>query len=173
MVSLRKLQEEDAPYMLEWMHDPNVVRWLGKNFMGKKIDDCINFIHESEGEDGNVNLAIVDQNDIYQGTVSLKHISKRHKNAEFAIVMRSEAMGKGYAQYAISKIIEYGFRELQLSSIYWSVSTSNERAIKFYEKNLFSKIRYDDISIDANIKLSQEWYTDEQLKNLYWYCISI
>ena len=44
---LRELRIEDAPFMLEWMHDENVVGKLRTGFMSKTIDDCIGFINSS------------------------------------------------------------------------------------------------------------------------------
>ena len=41
---LRKLEEKDAPLMLEWMHDPDVVENLNKNFAAMTMDDCKRFI---------------------------------------------------------------------------------------------------------------------------------
>ncbi len=94
---LRKLKIEDAPLMLEWMHDESVVKDLQTDFAGKTIDDCRKFIEASIAEtealtacfvlpeapspggtvfDGtkSLNLAIADETDEYMGTVSLKHI---------------------------------------------------------------------------------------------------
>ena len=132
-MKLRKLKLNDTNLMLEWMHDFSVVENLNANFMGKTIKDCQKFIENAQNVQGEIHLAIADDFDIYMGTVSLKHI--RDHVAEFAIVIRKAAMGKGYSKYGMSEIIRIGFEELNLNKIYWCVSKENERAIRFYNKN--------------------------------------
>lgn len=157
---LRKLEEKDAPLMLEWMHNKDVVSKLGTNFAEKTLDDCKNFISSSLLDDKNLHLAIVDENDEYMGTVSLKHIDKQSKNAEFAITVRSKAMGKGFSKFGMQKILQMGLEELNLDNIYWCVSTKNERAVRFYDKNGYK--RTNDVP-----KKILEPYCDN--KELYWY----
>ena len=60
---LRKLKKKDADFMLEWMHDKNVISELNANFSEKTIDDCIAFIENSNISDEDIHFAIVDAND--------------------------------------------------------------------------------------------------------------
>ena len=119
--------------MLEWMHDKSVVENLRANFLSKTIEDCEGFILSSQVDKENINLAIVDEEDNYMGTVSLKNCQK--DSAEFGITVRTAAMGKGYAKAAMEEIIRVGFEELGMEQIYWCVSPENKRAVRFYDKN--------------------------------------
>ena len=130
-MNLRKLELKDAPLMLEWMHDPDVVQNMQADFAHKTLSDCENFIRVSHTDDKNLHLAVVDDNNTYMGTVSLKNIE--NDAAEFAITVRKNAMGKGFSKYAMSEIIRIGLEELNLKSIYWCVSPENKRAVKFYD----------------------------------------
>ena len=103
---LRTLEEKDAPLMLEWMHDTDVVKDLRADFASKTLDDCIDFIQAAHYSNENLHLAIVGDDDEYMGTVSLKHIMERR--AEFGITVRSCAMGKGFSKYGMQSIIEKG-----------------------------------------------------------------
>lgn len=135
---LRELQIKDAPYMLEWMHDENVLFGLqGEKFINNTLQDCKSFIEFCADDEKNIHRAIVDENDIYMGTVSLKHITE--KDAEFAIVIRSCAMGKGYSSFGMREIIRIGYEEKGLKEIYWGVLKDNIRGLKFYDKNLYSR----------------------------------
>lgn len=136
-MKLRKLQVEDAPFMLEWMHDDSVVHDLRTNFAAKTLEDCISFIKMAQDTNENLHLAIVDENDTYMGTVSLKHITQT--SAEFGITVRKCAMGKGFSKYAMQNIIETGFKQLGLQKIYWCVAPENQRAVRFYDKNMFHR----------------------------------
>lgn len=167
-MTLRKLEKKDAPLMLEWMHCANVVQYLNTDFEKKTIEDCLSFIEAAEHDINNINLAIVDENDEYLGTVSLKHIDPRHKVAEFAITIRSCAMGTGYAHRAMRAIMQMGFDKLQLRKIYWCVSPRNERAIRFYDKNNYQKIESPKKVIGYKNDIAKEliWYGVEAEKKL-------
>ena len=157
-MKLRELQAKDAPLMLEWMHDPDVVKDLRRDFASKTLEDCLQFIQSSKNSKEDLHCAVVNDDDEYMGTVSLKHI--REERAEFGITVRSCAMGKGYAQFGMRSIIEKGFSELGLDEIYWCVSPENKRALRFYDKSGYERCE----------QLSpMEQYTDEE-KNWYrWY----
>lgn len=161
-MNLRKLKRKDAELMLEWMHDDDVVAKLGTNFKGKTLSDCIRFINSSSDETTDLHLAIVDEEDIYMGTVSLKHINKVDKTAEFAIAVRKSAMGKGYSKYGMSEILRIGIEDLYLDNIYWCVSRENARAVRFYDKNGYR--RTTDVP-----KIITNNYSEEQLSSFFWY----
>lgn len=159
---LRKLEDKDAKFMLEWMHDTSVVSHLSANFNAKTLEDCFEFIRHSQNSKTDLNMAIVDNQDNYMGTVSLKHIDYEVGTAEFAIVLRKEAMGKGYSKYGMQEIIRIGFEDLHLEEIIWCVSSANGRAVSFYEKNGYSQL-------DNVNSFYKKYYTEEQLNVLIWY----
>jgi len=159
---LRKLKNDDAINMLEWMHDVDVVENLHSEFLSKKIEDCLCFIKNSMTKN-NVNFAISSDTDEYMGTVSLKNIDRINKTAEFAIVVRKSAMGCGYSRFGMQEIIKYAFEKLNLNSIYWCVSKNNKRACRFYEKNHFKEL-YD---VDESILKQYDDTTD-----LKWFIVN-
>lgn len=158
-MKLRKLELKDAPLMLEWMHDDTVVHDLKTDFSSKTLEDCIAFINAAQNTTGNLHLAIVDDNDTYIGTVSLKHIAE--STAEFGITVRKCAMGKGFSKFGMKSIIEKGFQQLGLRKIYWCVAPENKRAVRFYDKNNYKKCQ-------APTKVSAN-YTVEEISHFIWY----
>lgn len=156
---LRKLKQKDAPLMLEWMHDDRVAGDLRGDFASKTIEDCRDFISGAVSEAA-VHLAIASDSDEYMGTVSLKAIEG--KSAEFAIAVRSKAMGHGYAWFGMEAIIEKAFDELGLETVYWCVSRRNERAVRFYDKHGFHEI------IDVPRRVLQRYDGVDDLK---WYSV--
>ena len=158
-MKLRILEQTDAEYMLEWMHTPNVVRDLQGDFFNKTLDECRSFIKSTQGDTSNIHLAIVDEQNEYMGTVSLKNI--RNSMAEFAIVVRECAMGKGYATYAIKEIIRRGFEEYKLHKIYWCVSPKNTRAVAVYKKHGYKEIGLDGMAIAG--------YSNQQIESYLWF----
>ena len=156
---LRELVIEDAPLMLAWMHDQGVVGDLRGDFANKTIEDCESFIETSISE-SNIHLAIASDTDEYMGTVSLKNIEDQ--SAEFAIVVRAEAMKHGYAWFGMEAILKKAFDELGLESVYWCVSRKNVRAVRFYDKHNFNEL------VDVPKKILQRFAGIEDLK---WYSV--
>ena len=166
-MKLRKLEIKDAEKMHEWMHDESVVEHLKADFSQKTISDCIDFIKQSKAKHDSHNYAIVDDNDEYMGTVSLKNINKGR--AEFAIVVRSVAMGKGYAVWAINEILRIGFVDLRLKIIYWCVSLDNKRANRFYKKLNFCEFSFDNQNDLKKDLIKNNIYTVDEIDNYKWY----
>lgn len=44
MIKLRALEPKDAPYMLEWMHDPDIQKGFKRNMLDASMDDVITFV---------------------------------------------------------------------------------------------------------------------------------
>lgn len=162
IMRLRRLQRNDARYMLEWMHDDSVARYFKKDFSHKTIDDCLDFIADAQDETESIHLAIVDYKNEYVGTVSLKHIQQN--TAELGIVMRNCAKGKGYSLSAISELFKYGYINRGIDTVYWCVEPQNERAVRFYDNNNFHRCTVIDKAYG---------YTDTEKQKYIWYCEKI
>lgn len=159
---LRDLKEKDAPLMLEWMHDKDVVEKLKGKFVEKTIEDCLNFINESRNKEKDIHLAICSDEDEYMGTVSLKSIDRSNQSAEFAITVRKSSMGRGYSWYGMEEIIKKAFNEYDLENVYWCVSRENERAVRFYDKHNFHEV------LDIPTSVLDRY---SGMENLKWYSV--
>lgn len=155
---IRKLDSKDSYKMLSWMHDNNITKYMATDFSSKTIEDVKGFILQAEDESKNIHRAIVNDEDEYIGTVSLKHIDTNEMSAEFAIVVSAEGLGRGYAWYGMKEIIQYGFKTMDLNCIYWCVSEANQRAISFYEKHGFHQ------SLDIPENVLQRYKDIDDLK---------
>lgn len=159
---LRKLKQKDAPLMLEWMHDKDMTHDLAANFASKGLEDTKKFINLSKDISHSLHLAIVSDTDEYMGTVSLKFIDKKAGNAEFAIIVRKNAAGKGYSWYGMNEILKIAFEKLELNCVYWCVSEKNKRAIRFYEKHGFHE------ALDISDKILKRY---DGIDDLKWYSV--
>lgn len=141
MIKLRDLQEKDAEFMLEWMHNPKIARAFKKDMEHNTIEDVKKYIFQSKNQNNislaeNLNYAVVDSDkDEYLGTVSLKNIDRSNSNAEFAIVIRECAQGvAGISTKATKLLLDIAFKDLGLERVYLTVLHNNVRARNFYEK---------------------------------------
>ena len=157
---LRKLEEKDAPFMLEWMHDEEITAGFQRPFSKATIESVLHFIQNSFNEE-NQNFAFVNSKDEYLGTISLKHISHVNDKAEYAVVTRKCAQGTGAAKKATEELLTYAFTELNLHKVYLSVLEENIRAQKFYEKCGFLR---EGLEVDA-VKINGKYH------NHIWYGI--
>lgn len=159
---LRELLDKDVNKMYAWMKDCDVTSHLHGDYSNICIDTAIEFIHTANSTT-EIHKAIANDEDDYMGTVSLRHIDRESNLAEFAIVVCKEGMGKGYAWYGMTEILNYAFTTLGLERIYWRVSKDNERAIRFFKKHGFNLLD-EDVPKDILERHSNE-------KNLLWFVV--
>ena len=131
--SLRPLQEKDAVRMVEMMQDTQTTRYLQIGGPDYSVDMALGFIRMASEEGENLHRAVVDEADVYQGSVSLKHIDREKLEAEYAISMHPQAQGKGAATAATAAILELAW-SLGLKRVYLNVLADNLRANRFYQK---------------------------------------
>lgn len=134
---LRKLEEKDADGMLEWMKDEDIQKSFRFDTANKTREDVLEFINSAETVpvDGkSIHYAIVDDNNEYLGTISLKDIDMTAKKAEYAISLRKKAQGHGVATEATKEVLRKAFCEFGLERVYLNVLSDNIKAIHLYEK---------------------------------------
>jgi RimJ/RimL family protein N-acetyltransferase len=157
---LRKLKLEDAPLMLAWMHDPGVVANMRTDFTSKTLADCEAFIRASWGNRESIHLAIASDSDEYMGTVSLTHIEDG--SSELAIVVRAEAMNRGYAWFGLKTILVRAFSEYGLECVYWCVPRADARAVRLFDEHHFSEV------VDVPEQILSRY---RGVENLKWYSV--
>jgi len=116
------------------LKNEDIVEFLTIGGANTNLESTLEFIRSTTDEIKNVHRAIVDEQDIYYGTVSLKNIDHGKLEAEYAIAMHPKAIGTGVAATGTSLILDLAFGTLQLKRVYLNVLRINQRAIKFYDK---------------------------------------
>lgn len=159
MIHLRSLRVEDAPFMYEWMTDPEITRFFRFNASKISEESCLAYIEKAQADPNTVHFAIADENDEYLGTISLKDIDREKGCAEYAISTRKKSHGTGAALQATRQILRYAFEELGLERVYLNVLAENGRANAFYRKAGFSFVRVEPKALELR---------GEQ-KDLNWY----
>ncbi|OEH93056.1 GNAT family N-acetyltransferase [Bacillus solimangrovi] len=134
---MRELVEDDAQGILNCFSNEDVLRFYGqnpltdveqvkkiiKNFAANyKQKQGIKWGIERKGTEGII------------GTIGFHDWSSEHRRAEIAYALLPEHWGKGYATEAVSEVISYGFRELNLTRIGAVVFTENHASNKLLTK---------------------------------------
>jgi diamine N-acetyltransferase len=154
--SLRPLMEKDAERMVEMMHDVQTTQYLQIGGSSYTLETAQKFIAGTSNESGSVHRAVVDADDVYQGTISLKNLDLAKKEAEYAISMHPQAQGKGAAKAGSAGILELAW-SLGLDRVYLNVLAENQRANRFYQKFGFRYTHTTEMEFRGQIK-SLNWY---------------
>jgi len=78
----------------------------------------------------------------FMGTISYWKIDKPHYRAEIGYGIHPDFQRKGYMSEVLQKVIDYGFREMNLHSIEANINPNNVASIKLVEKHGFIQEAY-------------------------------
>ncbi len=129
--------------MLEWMSDKDLTSGFRSDFSSKTIRDAEDFIKAARNSREDRHYAIANDEDEYMGTISLRNIDMEEGAAEFVVVVRRQALGKGYALHGMIEALDTAFNAMGLNSVYWRVKADNARAIRFFVKHGFKTLDQD------------------------------
>ena len=136
---LSPLNLEDAEQYTVWLNDMEVTENL------QLISSVISIDGEKEllkklAQEHNYGIVDITTNQLI-GNVGFVDINHLHRTAEIGIFIGDKSYwGNGYGQEALSLLLDYAFKKLNLHSILLRVYDFNQRAIACYEKTGFKKI---------------------------------
>ncbi len=136
-IKLRALEKEDLPLLARWAQDWEVGRFF--NAYGalpqEETERWYERVLEAQRNRRQFRYAIDDEEGKLIGTVALIHIDWKNRNAELDIgIGEKDHWGKGYGTEAITAILNFAFRELNLHRVGLIVFDFNGRAIRCCEK---------------------------------------
>ncbi|MGZ3854244.1 MAG: GNAT family N-acetyltransferase [Flavisolibacter sp.] len=152
---LRRLSLSDADDIFLLRSDDMVNQYLGRK-KAESLQDAEEFINR-------VNFASDNQQSLYWGiclqdsgklvgTICLWNFTPQGDRAEIGYELLPKHHNKGIMQEALSKVLEFGFKQLQLSAIEAWTSQLNIRSTRILERNGFVR----DMDMEKNIDRSVE-----------------
>lgn len=135
---LSPIDPDDADKYAAWLNDQEVTRWLTIATSVVTVAGEKEILQKISREH---NYAIVDigTNELI-GNVGLHSVNHIHRTAEIGIFIgRKDCWDKGYGSEAMSLLLDFAFRTLNLNNIMLRTYSNNKRAIKCYEKIGFRK----------------------------------
>ena len=141
-IRLRKLSLSDTANIVRWRNQPEVYQNL---FNQQPITEAQHTAYYRKYiETGIIKQYIVesdfDGQTVDIGTTFLKNIDQVSKKAEFGIFIgESSARGRGLASAIVTATLAVAFEELHLNRVYLTVFSSNESAIRAYQKSGFKQ----------------------------------
>ena len=140
-VYLRAIEMEDAPHFVEWLNDPEVRRYLARNFPPLNLGREQEWIENLYKDQSRVVFGIVlKTSDKLIGSTGFEGIDWRNRRAGFGIAIGDKTeWSKGTGTEATKLVVRYGFDTLNLNRIALHVFDHNPRAMRVYEKAGFVK----------------------------------
>jgi [ribosomal protein S5]-alanine N-acetyltransferase len=139
---LRKVNAEDAPGMLVYLSDEEVVQHMGLDPF-RTIEDVMGEInwYESiyeEGEGIRWGITLKEEGKVI-GSCGFLNRAPKHHRAEVGFELSKDYWGKGIASEALDAVIRYGFLHLELERIEALIEPDNLPSQKLVERKGFTK----------------------------------
>lgn len=142
-LTLRQLINTDADEIFSLRSDENVNKYLGRK-PSKSIDDAKTFIeaiNENIKKNDSFYWAItLSSTDKLIGTICLFDFSNDKLTAEIGYELLPDFQGKGIMQEALSTVIEFGIKNIGLTSILAYTHTENNTSTRLLEKLNFKMV---------------------------------
>ena len=134
MISLRKIEPADLPYLYRWENDASA--WAdGSNHNPLSQQDLRDYINSTTGDiyrDGQLRLIIEDEG-VTLGCIDLFDFDPRNRRAAIGMYIAPEARGKGVGAQAVQRLEDYAFGFLHLRVLYAIIATRNTACSALYE----------------------------------------
>ena len=164
-IRLRALEPEDLELLYNW--ENNLSYWVVSNtvspFSKYTLKRYVENSHKSICEAGQLRLMIDHLNDkVSIGTIDIFDFDPFHMRAGLGILIANdEYRRKGYATMALTCLIDYCFKTLQLHQLYCNILENNSESI-----DLFKKIGFVQCGLKKEWVKTSDGYLDEYMFQL-------
>lgn len=144
-LKLRQVRPEDVNEVFFLRSDKKVMEFLDRP-PAKSTDEAKQFIEklkDLEDKQEAVTWAITLKEDVKLiGTIGFWRMMREHDRAEIGYVLHPHFQGKGIMQEALSIVLEYGFKTMNIHSVEANVNPGNNSSINLLERNNFKREGY-------------------------------
>ncbi len=139
-LTLRKISEGDIPSIFAMRSSEEMMRYIDRPRAQstEEAAKLVNSILESLAKNEGITWAITvtGQTDL-AGTIGFWKITPEHYRAEIGYMLRTEYQHQGIMHEALSAVLDYGFKDMNLHSVEANVNPANEASIRLLERNNF------------------------------------
>jgi ribosomal-protein-alanine N-acetyltransferase len=140
---LRQVNASDADTILSLRSNEEVMRYIPRPYL-KNREDALALISmfDDKIENGiaiNWGICTLDEPDKLLGIIGYYRMKPEHYRSEVGYMIFPEYHRKGIVSEALKKVVEYGFKEMELHSIEAILDPENTGSEKVLQKNGFVK----------------------------------
>ncbi len=171
---LSPIDINDAEKYAMWLNDQEITDYLQLSTSVIPIEGEREILR-SLSKDHNYAIVALETDQLL-GNVGLINIDHIHRSAEIGIFIGEKSFwNKGYGKEAMSLLIDYSYKKLNLNNILLRTYDFNTRAIACYEKIGFKRIGEIRQGIIRNLEyhnlilmdlLPEDFYKDKQVENI-------
>lgn len=138
---LKNISLADADFFFQEFSNPVVCKYMVDEEPFQTIDDAIKWINIYNNDVIAHNRRVIISKETNQrlGTCGFHNWDKRNNKVEIGCDLLPEYWGKGYMSEALSKALDFAFREMKVNRISAHVHVKNTRSMKLLEKLGFKK----------------------------------
>lgn len=141
-LSLKQVTTDDADDIFELRSNTEVMKYIPRPLLQNKEEalELIAMLNDKIENNIGINWGIRLKNDPKLiGIIGHYKVKPEHYRAEVGYMLLPEYNGKGIISEALQKVVEYGFKEMQLHSIEAILDPKNTGSEKVLLKNGFIK----------------------------------
>jgi ribosomal-protein-alanine N-acetyltransferase len=142
-IMMRKLREEDAISMLNYISNPKVNKYLSDDAEmdnREEIKEMIKSVNQGFIESNKIRWAIVDnESSKVIGDCGFYKIDLRNQTGEISYRLSPKFWGRGIMSKVLKQMLFFGFEEIELNRIEASVIPGNQGSLNILENNGFKK----------------------------------
>ena len=135
MITLRKLEPSDLPFLYQWENDAS--SWPdGSIHNPLSQQDLRDYIASTTGDiyaDRQLRL-IIEADGATVGCIDLFDFDVRNRKAALGMYVAPDARGRGVGRQALQRMEEYAFGQLQLRLLYAIIATDNAPCSRLYRQ---------------------------------------
>ena len=134
-IILRAIEESDLPLIAKWRSSPEVYEYFYE-YLPISIRQQKNWYEKQLLDPTEINLVASKTTGEALGTVSIYHIDRRNRKAEWGrlIIGDPKARTGGIGSEIEALVLEYCFEHLNLHKLYCEVLTENKAVISLHKK---------------------------------------
>jgi RimJ/RimL family protein N-acetyltransferase len=138
-VSIRHMVRADVDAMAGWPPFREAeLQWANLDLTFPSERDI--YFDRGRTNESRRRFVIIDEDNQIIGTVGLRNVDLRARQATLGIIVRADAVGKGYGTDAVETVLGYAFDVLELDRVLLDVADTNYRARHVYDKIGFTPI---------------------------------
>jgi ribosomal-protein-alanine N-acetyltransferase len=137
---LRRITVEDADELFLMRSHAGTMQYIGRP-LAASVDDALKLIRVIDdilqaGDGITWGISLKGERELI-GTIGLWRIVKEHHRAEIGYLLHHDRLRQGYANEALTKVLDYGFSTIRLHSVEANVNPLNEASLRLLDKHGF------------------------------------